>query len=303
MSIETMRRRVIGSFVILLFSLSLFIFATFAYFTDMFTDTFSGEVGFVEVNLRAYFDDGLGGQIPAQKVVIESFDSATSSDVSFSSSTHTISSTNIDLSVYSDGDTIRVQNSTSNDGQYTVSGTPTANALIVVEDLTDETAGASITLDNVVTKPGVYFINVVSSGNDYFFEDFRLVIDVLSNVNTYLRIKIYEQLTLIYTDYRGEVTELSILFDGFMPFNYDLNNWYDNRIYDNYIYYTSPIQRINETTPTEIGLISSYFSGEDFNTYSPGYSLQIAFSIEAIQSDGGPENVWDLTTPPWGGNW
>lgn len=298
-----MRKRVFGSLMMLILSLGLFVFSTYAYFTDLFSESFSGEVGFVDVDLNAYFDDGQGGQIPAEEVVIEATASATATDVSFTASTGAIASATIDLSVYQSGDKIRVQGSTSNDGIYTVTGAPTANLLNVTGTLTDESAGASITLDKVVTKPGVYYINVVSGGNDFFFEDFRLIIDVKSNVYTYMRVKIYEQLTLIYTDYRGEVTELSILFDGYMPFNYDLNNWYDNRTYDNYIYYTNPVERVDENTPLEIGLISSYFTGQSFNTYSPGYSLQIAFSIEAVQSDGGPENVWDLATPPWGGSW
>jgi len=303
MGIATMRKKVISSLIILVFSITLFIFSTYAYFTDLFGEEFTAEVGFVDVELNAYFDDGLSGQIPAEEVVIEYFNQATASDVAFTASSHTITSTTIDLSVYSADDKIRVNGSTSNDGIYTVTGTPTANSLTVTQTLTDESAGASVTLDKVTTKPGIYYINVVSEGNDFFFEDFRLIIDVNSNIDTYMRIKIYEQLTLIYTDYQGEVTELSILFDGYMPFNYDLNNWYDNRTYDNYIYYTSAVQRVNETTSLEIGLVDSYFEGVNFNTYAPGYSLQIAFSIEAVQSDGGPENVWGLATPPWGGSW
>ncbi len=303
MSINAMKKRVFGSLVVLIFSLALFVFSTYAYFTGMFEEAFSGEVGFVDVDLNAYFDDGLGGHIPAEEVVDESTNQMTGTDVAFTASTSTITSTALDLSVFVAGDKIRVAGSTSNDSIYVVTGTPTTNSLTVTGTLSDESAGASVTLDKVVTKPGVYYINIVSGGNDYFFEDFRLIIDVNSNVDTYMRIKIYEQLTLIYTDYQGEVTELTILFDGYMPFNYDLNNWYDNRTYDNYIYYTNAVQRTNETTPMEIGLISSYFSGQTFNTYAPGYSLQIAFSIEAVQSDGGPENVWDLATPPWGGTW
>jgi len=303
LELKVIRKKVILSFMILLFSISLFVFVTYAYFTDLMTDTFSGEMGFVDVDLNAYFDDGSGGQIEALEVVINSINEATGTDVTFTSSTKTISSTSIDLSVYQDGDKIRIQGSSSNDGYYIVSGTPTGNSLVVEEDLTDESSGASVTIDSIVTKPGVYYINVVSDGNEYFFEDFRLYINVSSNVDTYLRVKIYEQLTLTYTDYFGQVTELTILFDGYMPFNYDTTNWYDNRTYDNYIYCKSAVQRVNETTPLEVGLISSYFSGENFNTYSPGYSLQIGFSVEAVQSDGGPENVWGLSTPPWGGSW
>ena len=94
---------------------------------------------------------------------------------------------------------------------------------------------------------------------------------------------------------------MSILFDGYMPFKYNATNWYDNRTNDNYMYYKIPVERINETTPTELPLISEYFSTQDYETSSPGYSLQIAFSIEAVQIDGGPEEVWDKTTKPWDG--
>ncbi len=86
-----------------------------------------------------------------------------------------------------------------------------------------------------------------------------------------------------------------------MPFKYNATNWYDNRTNDNYMYYKIPVERINETTPTELPLISEYFSTQDYETSSPGYSLQIAFSIEAVQIDGGPEEVWDKTTKPWDG--
>ena len=57
------------------------------------------------------------------------------------------------------------------------------------------------------------------------------------------------------------------------------------------------------TTPTEIPLIENYFSGQNYSTYPVGYSLQIAFSIEAVQSVQGPQNVWGLATKPWGGDW
>ena len=154
-----------------------------------------------------------------------------------------------------------------------------------------------------VPKTGVYLINIVSSASSNYFEDFRLSVNVLSNVDTYLRVKIYEQLTLTYTNFEGIVTELSILHDEYMPFNYDTTNWYDNREIDNYIYYKFPVKRIDASNALVVGIISSYFSGQSFSNYPPGYSLQIAFSIEAIQAISGPENVWKLATPPWGGTW
>ncbi|MBI9009461.1 MAG: hypothetical protein JEZ05_05465 [Tenericutes bacterium] len=75
----------------------------------------------------------------------------TQSDISFTSSTKTIASTLIDLSMFEAGDLVQIDGSTSNDGIYTVTGTPTANSITVLESLTDESAGTSIDL----AKPGV----------------------------------------------------------------------------------------------------------------------------------------------------
>jgi hypothetical protein len=377
MGVNTMRKKVIYSSILLVFSLALFVFSTYAYFTNSYSEAFSGEMGIVDVSLDAYFEtvtqstnvssgsdvsfdthtissvtvdlsvyssgaiiridnstsnEGYftvsgtptantlvvledltleaAGQlvnidqvvleiIEANEIVIQSSNEFTGTDIAFVNLSKTITSSSTDLSVYGDGDTIRIVGSTSNDGHYTVSGTPTTTALVVVEALTDESIGASITIDEVITKPGVYYVNIVSSGNESFFEDFRLIVNVYSSLGTYLRVKMYEQLTLTYTDYQGNVTELSILFDGYMPFKYNTTNWYDNRTNDNYLYYKSPVERINDSTPTELPLISEYFSDQDYETSSPGYSLQIAFSIEAVQVDGGPEEVWDLGTKPW----
>jgi len=211
----------------LIFSLSIFALSTYAWFTYINTSSFLGEVGFVSVDIDAYFDDGLGGRVEA-------------SEVSVGPST---------------------------------------------------------------TKTGVYTINIVSDSSTNYFEDFRMNVLVYSNVYTYIRVKIYEQLTLTYTNFEGIVTELSILTDEYMPFNYNLTDWYDNREVDNYIYFMVPTIRAGETTAEILTLITTYFVGENFSNYSPGYSLQIAFSVEAVQANSGPENVWGLTTPPWGGNW
>jgi hypothetical protein len=155
-----------------------------------------------------------------------------------------------------------------------------------------------------VTKPGVYLINIVENGpliSDKF-DDFRVHIEILSNVDTYFRVKIYEQLTLTYINYEGNATELSVINPNYMPFNYATTNWYDNRTIDNYIYYRLPVQRNIDLTPLVLDLIATAPVG-GFSVYSPGYSLQIAFSIEAVQATGGPANVWNLTVPPWGSTW
>lgn len=221
------RRRILLSFALLLFTALLFAWTTFSWFTALMEDDFTGRVGFVDVDLEVYFDDGNGGQIPADEVEIAPG----------------------------------------------------------------------------VAKPGVYAVNVVSSDAANHFEKLRLYIRVKSNVDTYLRVKIYEQLTLTYINFEGIVTELSILIEDFMPFNYDLTNWYDNRSIDNYLYYQNKVKRIDATTPTTIGLITAYFPNQSFANYTPGYSLQVAIGVEAIQAFQGPQNVWDMPTAPWGQAW
>ncbi len=226
MEVMDLKRRMLFSLILLAFSLFLFVFASYAWFTGKYSNTLDVEMGFVQADVDLFFMDG---------------------------------STRVEAT--------------------------------------------EVEIDTGVTKPGVYLVNVVSSAASNHFENLRIYVSVSSNVDTYLRVKVYEQLTLTYENYDGSLTELSVLSDDYMPFNYDFTNWYDNRLSDDYIYYKLPVERVDESTPLEIGLITSYFSGESFANYSPGYSLQIGISIEAVQADGGPENVWNLSTAPWGTSW
>ncbi len=220
-----LRKRFILSLTLLGLSLTLFVFASWSWLTQMFSDDITAEVGMVQVNIDAYFWNG----------------------------------------------TTRIE-------------------------------AGEVEIAEGVYKPGVYLIDITSNLADNFFEDFRLYIHVSSSVDTYFRIKIYEQLTLSYVNFEGTITELSILNQDYMPFDYVTTDWFDNRQNDNYIYYQIAVQREGVSTPKEIGLIMAY-NLANFSVYSPGYSLQIAFSIEAVQAEGGPENVWSLATPPWGGSW
>jgi len=70
-------------------------------------------------------------------------------DVAFVNATSTITSTLIALDTFSAGDKIVVSGSASNDGTYTVTGTPTANSLVVTGALVEESAGASVTVSSI----------------------------------------------------------------------------------------------------------------------------------------------------------
>lgn len=214
-------------FIILTMTTTLFIGVSLAWFTDQEEVTYTGEMGFVEVEIEVYFDDGVNPPIPAMEV----------------------------------------------------------------ELLGDE------------SKPGSYYINITSNTADYFIEDLRVDIIIKSNIDTYFRVKIYEQLTFIYTNSSNETVEMTIPYETEVELNYDFTNWYDNRIFDNYLYYKDKVKRVNETTDLIIPLIDSYFLDQNFDTRSPGYSLQMAFSVEAVQALNGPQNNWGFENPPWGGNW
>ncbi len=232
MQAKELRRKMLLSLALLVFSLCLFVFSSYAWFTGKFSEWLNAEVGFVDVDMLVYFEDDVLGLVPA-----------------------------------------------------------------------DDVPDAKVEITTGVYKPGIYEINIISNQSANYFEDFRLKLEIKSNVDTYFRIKIYEQLTLTYLNYDNSITELSVLIDGFMPFNYELDNWHDNREIDNYLYYKNPVRRVGVDDPLEIWLISEYFEGQNFANYSLGYSLQIAFSVEAIQAHQGPDKVWGLTETPWGTTW
>ena len=232
MTVFNLKKRFIISLVLLTLSLSLFVLASWGWFTQLFYEDETYLVGHVEVDIDPYF------------------------------------------SVYND---------------------------ITFEYDRVEATLVQIQVSPLIEKPGVYLINIVNNGSDYFFENFRFDIIVKSSVNTYFRIKIYEQLTLTYLNYQGTYTELSILNNDHMPFDYDLTNWYDHRDIDDYMYYKMPVKRTSALEPHIISLIPDY-TLSSFPIYDAGYSLQIAFSLEAVQSYGGPENEWGLSVNPWDGS-
>lgn len=168
------------------------------------------------------------------------------------------------------------------------------------------------TIQPGTTKQGIYFVDVTDSTALAFLENFRIYIDVYSDVDTYFRVQMYEQLTFTISNLDGGTTELAVLMEEPMDFYYaqidlaeeDQTDWeYGLRSIDGYVYYKHPSQRISANTPQSIGLITSYYPDKFFSTRPIGYSLQIAIVVEAVQAIGGPENNWKMDTPPWGGTW
>lgn len=162
-------------------------------------------------------------------------------------------------------------------------------------------------------KQGIYEVNLTSNSAPNYLDKVRLYVDVYSKSDTYFRIKIVEQLTLLLTDSSsGMPTEYSIVMDEPTDFYYTFNdannadpeheNWYDNRSKDGYIYYKNPVKKPTSGTYTRLGLIKSYYPGQSYISQPLGFSLQIGLKIEAVQAIGGPEKNWGIA-PPWGGVW
>lgn len=183
------------------------------------------------------------------------------------------------------------------------------------------------------TKTGVYLIDVSDVEAANFITNLRIDIYVNSTVDTYLRVKMIDALTLGTIDYEGNQGEVSIVDQ---PINYpfsrhwDVNGvlyddlydaevalggitsndtvtkideWYDNYLVDGYYYYPEKIERTMSSFQLTIPFIEE-FDGDIFKTKSVGYSLQLALIVEGIQANNdAPIITWGLPTPPWGGNW
>lgn len=157
------------------------------------------------------------------------------------------------------------------------------------------------------TKTGVVKINISARDDIYFAENFRVDVEVYSDVDTYFRVATYEQLTLLYKT--GDVTrELAVVQDGYTDFNYNFKSsssglFYDNREKDGFIYCMEKVKRVNESSPLVIPLIKEYYSDKMFGTRDSRYFLQIGFIIEAVQYYDGAQNNWDLEKTPWDTDW
>ncbi len=184
-----------------------------------------------------------------------------------------------------------------------------------------------------VVKSGVYLINVSNIHADTFITNLRIDIHVNSTVDTYIRVRIIDSLTLATLDFAGNHGEVAIVEQ---PINYAISkhwnvngilyddlqtaadalggitatdvvtiipDWYDNSLVDGFHYYPHLIQR-DIDSPTQIISFIEEFDGDTFSTKSVGFSLQFAIIVEAVQAgNSAPILNWKLDTPPWGGAW
>ncbi len=186
---------------------------------------------------------------------------------------------------------------------------------------------------SVMTKTGIYSINVTDFEAENYIDNLRIDIHVNSTVNTYLRVSIIDALTLSTVDFEGNKGEVSIVDQ---PINYafsrewdvngtlyddlvdaeialggitsndtvtKINHWFDNKLNDGYYYYPQVIERDMDSQTLNLSFIEEY-DGDEFDTKSFGYTLQFALLVEAIQAgNSAPIYNWGLPNAPWGGSW
>ena len=151
------------------------------------------------------------------------------------------------------------------------------------------------------TKSGVIKVNISDNDAENFAEKLRVDLVVKSNVDTYVRIAPYEQLTLTYTV--GEVTrEVAVVQEESTKFNYQFadtaTSFYDNRDKDGYIYFRSAVKKEEGQDRVVYPLISAFTTAGTFEKSDQIYSLQIGFIVESVQKIQGLEKNWGITSLP-----
>lgn len=154
---------------------------------------------------------------------------------------------------------------------------------------------------NSAFKSGVIKVNISDNDEPNFAEKLRVDLVVKSNVDTYVRIAPYEQLTLTYTV--GEVTrEVAVVQEESTKFNYQFaetaTSFYDNRDKDGYIYFRSAVKKDEDEDRVVYPLISAFTTAGTFEKSDQIYSLQIGFIVESVQKIQGLEKNWGITSLP-----
>lgn len=154
---------------------------------------------------------------------------------------------------------------------------------------------------NNAIKSGVIKVNISDNDALNFAEKLRVDLVVKSNVDTYVRIAPYEQLTLTYTV--GEVTrEVAVVQEESTKFNYQFadtaTSFYDNRDKDGYIYFRSAVKKTEGQDRVVYPLISAFTTAGTFEKSDQIYSLQIGFIVESVQKIQGLEKNWGITSLP-----
>lgn len=161
------------------------------------------------------------------------------------------------------------------------------------------TPGKEVILDEKakLDKKGIYYIDITNKDAAEYIDKVNIKVFIYSDVDTYCRIQIIDQLTVIKDTEDGR-KEYAIPQPN--PINYHIDNsWvYDKGFY----YYPYKVKQISRHKPLELDFILPQSSVSQ--TYYPdGVFLQLAIRLETVQAVKGPEINWGIKEAPWGGGW
>jgi len=293
-------RNVILSAILTMLTLFAFIFVTFSWYTIRLEQTVEQtyDMGLIDVELDVYFVDseGVETQKAQQVLVNETVEMPGVYTVNVSSFNAVDYIENLRVDIINNSNVpayIRVKVHRQLTLTYTLSGGEITELSIYMND------------DNLERNKLFYnqdwFID--STVNGYYFD---LSGNILDSTETIVYTKTGE------SSYTDGSTNYTLLTNGDLVVgNVDTHGDYDviirnTQFFDtleevqeyeilhyDYIYLEDQLSPSTET----LAFIDAYSS--DFNAYPTGYSLHIAFEVEAVQILDGPENLWGLTNPPW----
>lgn len=155
------------------------------------------------------------------------------------------------------------------------------------------------------SKRGVYEVNIVNPSALNYITNLRVDFYISSNVDSYLRVKINDQIVRKTVNYQNIITETALRH---APTYFNVNSaWYiaedEKDVRNTYYYYPQKIKKTG-TGNLKISFIIPYGVGEEYNAYTEGHSLQLGIAYDIVQANyGGPQQNWGLTEAPWGGSW
>jgi hypothetical protein len=294
-----LRSLILTSFLTLL-TLFAFIVVTFSWYTIRLEQTVQQDydMGLIDVELDIYFVDNLGVETQkAQQVLVNDtveMPGVYLVNVSSFNAVDYIENLRVDIINNSTIPTyIRVKVHRQLTLTYTLSGGEVTELSIFMND------------DNLERNQLFY--------NDSWFIDSNVkgyYYDVSGNILDTTETIVYTKTgDSAYTD--GSTNYILLTNGDLVIANTDSHGLYDIVIRNTHIFetlteaqdyeslYYEYIYLENQLLPTTttLNFIDDYLS--DYNEYPTGYTLHIAFEVEAVQILGGPENLWGLTNPPW----
>lgn len=184
-------------------------------------------------------------------------------------------------------------------------GHVTVDRIHVYYEKDGTTVDASYTAVLDKHKNGVYDINITNADDITYIKNLRIDIYITSNVDTYMRLRLKDQVIRKTINYQGDVTETAIFHT---PTFFNLgDNWHKEvnsiNAHNTVYYYKNKVKQIGEN-PEKITFVIPYAQGHEYSAYPERYSLQLGIKLDLVQANfGGPQHNWNLPNPPWGGNW